>query len=67
MALAFLSSAVSIASLLAIGITYYRYQEHDPEVRASDTTNVNIIYIIKEKKAFLIFFILNLILVISKL
>jgi choline dehydrogenase len=41
MALATISSIISIASLLAVGINYYRYTSSDPEERASDATNLN--------------------------
>lgn len=47
MSLAALTSAISIASLLALGFNYYKYTTYDPEVRASDATNVSIfIYIV---------------------
>lgn len=40
MALATISTVVSLASLLAIGVNYVRYQNYDPEVHVADASNV---------------------------
>lgn len=41
MSLIAITSAISIATVLALGFNYYRYTTYDPEVRASDATNVS--------------------------
>lgn len=47
MSLAAISSAISVASLFALGMNYYQYTTFDPEYPVTDATNVRIPFNIK--------------------